>query len=586
MSREPIVWVEIDVDQCTLSYGVGGCSAVLGDTGDRKCFNTYKTCQAKSDYDLGSLTYKFFLPQDKLPREAGVFPCLQSVSESSGEVNIAGANTDVVGIGKRERVTFTCVDFPYGDSYTDKYFRERKTGEAQSSGVGYDPADRGTFFGKLRARWPYYSGRSARICEGFYENGVLTDVIERHFILTDMDIDVSNDTVSFEAKDILALANDDSATVPIANSGELLNDIGEDDLEIELSPEGVGDDEYEASGRINIGDEILSFDRSGDILTITGRGLSGTEISSHSAGDNVQQTFYVDDVRFDRVVRNIIRDYADVPSEFIPFSDWVDEADRWSSSLRLSFEIVEPTGCNTVLSSMCQLGFSIWWNRQTQKVGLKVNRPPDEDNIFTFSDDKNIKSISIDDRDDERLTQIGIYTGLRDPISDHDSADSYTRLRQIVDVDSESEFEFNDSKIRKIMIPWLGDGSSNSTRIIGKRLLNRFKWSPSFYTMTVTYDPDIELTDVIRVNSRIHQDETGANSDKLMQAVSIKYDKPKHEMTVTAQTYQYDQRYGLIAPNDVPDYNSATDEQKEAYIFLVDDTTELLPDGSEPCVII
>ena len=169
-SREPLVWVEVDVDQCQLTYGLGLCTALLGTTGLTKCFNTFKTCQDKLNYDLGSLTYKFYMPQSNLPKEAGVFPCLTSVSESVGEVNIAGTNTDVKGLGKREKITFNCKDFPYGDQYTDKYASERVSGAAQSSGVGYDPYERGTFFGKLRARWPYYAGRACRVNEAYFDN--------------------------------------------------------------------------------------------------------------------------------------------------------------------------------------------------------------------------------------------------------------------------------------------------------------------------------------------------------------------------------------------------------------------------------
>jgi len=578
--REPIVWVEVDVDQCTLEYGVGSCPAVLGVDSDAKCFNAFKTCPVKDSFDLGSLTYKFYMPQENLPKEAGVFPCLKSVSSSTGEVNIAGTNPDVKGLGKREKITFTCSDFAYGDGYTDKYAQERRTGAAQSSGVGYDPTERGTFFGKLRARWPYYSGRACRYNEAYFDDGVLTEVVTSHYVLTGMKVDVSGDQATFEAKDVLTLADDKSATCPIANTGELLLDITEDATELTLTPENIGDSEYETEGRVIIGSEIMSFTRVGDVMTITGRGLSGTDASSHSDGDSVQQTFRVDGVRIDSVVKTILEDYANVDPAFIPFTDWQSEVARWAGSLNLTAEITKPTGTNTLLSEIAQLGISVWWDRASQEVGLKVNRPPDEDTVFNFNDEANIKSIDINDRDEKRLTQIGIYSDIMSPTKNVTSGDSYNRLRQIVDLDAQSDNEFGDTRIRQIYIRWLGAGNDNLIRIIGKRLINRFRWSPSFYKFRVTYDPDIGLTDVIRVNSRVHQDETGANLDKLMQAVSIKYDKPKHEMEVTAQVYQFDQKYGLIAQNSTPVYGSATDDEKAKYVFFADDVTEELSDGS------
>lgn len=584
MSREPIVWVEIDVDQCTLNYGTGACQAVLGTTGELKCFNTFKTCQDKDNYDLGSLTYKFYLPQSNLPKEAGVFPCLQSVSESVGEVNIAGTNPDVKGLGKRERITFTCQDFSYGDQYTDKYASERITGAAQSSGIGYNPASRGTFFGKLRARWPYYAGRACRVNEAYFDNGVLTDVVTRHYVLTDMEIDVGSDTCTFEAKDILSLADDNSAVCPVANNGELVADIGTGLDPFTLTPTGIGDLEYETSGRVIIGSEIMSFTRSGDVMTPTERGLNNTEVATHAAGDAVQQTFYVENRRIEKVIRDLLRDYGNVPSGFIPFADWTDEADRWAASLDLTTEITKPTGVNSLVSEIVQLGVSVWWNRQTQRVGFKVNRPPDEDTVYDFNDQANIKSIEIDDRDDKRLTDIYFYSEIKSPIVSATSGDSYKRVRGIVDIDARSANEFNDSKIRQIYMRWLGAGNDSLIRVVGKRLLNRFRWSPAFYSFRVTYDPDLELTDVIRVNSRIHQDATGANEDKLMQAVSIRYDKPKHEMVVTAMAYLFNQKYALIAPNSTPVYTSATDADKEKYAFFADSVTGKLSDGSDPYV--
>ena len=41
--REPITIVELEQDTCGLRYGVAPCTAVLGLTGDRKCFNTRAT---------------------------------------------------------------------------------------------------------------------------------------------------------------------------------------------------------------------------------------------------------------------------------------------------------------------------------------------------------------------------------------------------------------------------------------------------------------------------------------------------------------------------------------------------------------
>lgn len=49
--REPFVVVELEQDQCRLIYGQSPCTAALGTTGTRKCYNTRSTCQDRENYD-------------------------------------------------------------------------------------------------------------------------------------------------------------------------------------------------------------------------------------------------------------------------------------------------------------------------------------------------------------------------------------------------------------------------------------------------------------------------------------------------------------------------------------------------------
>ena len=579
--REPIAWFEIDVDQCQLTYGQGACNAVLGSTGDAKCFNGFRTCQDKENYDLGVITYTYSMPQSGLPTKVGVFPVLKSISTNSGVVNIAGTDKKLNSLGKRETINVVMHDFPYHDRYTDKYAQERVTGAAQASGVGYDPAARGTHFGKLRARWPYYAGRAARVCEGFIDGGVLTDVVKRHYIITDMDIDVAGNTASFEIKDVLHLASNDSALAPVASGGELLDDISETDTEFTLEPENIGA-QYPLSGLAVIGSEIVRFTRAGDVVTLTERAARKTDGSSHSAGATFQVIFSKEQERVDDVLYDLLVNYANVPPAFCPVAKWEAEVTRWASSLRLTVDITKPTGVNKLIGELAVLGLSVWWDSELQEVGLKINRPPDEDVVYELSDGRNILDISIDDRDDERLTQIGFYSVINNPTLSPTDGNSYSRLRQIVDPDAQSENEFNDVKVRQIYTRWLGEGNSSLVRILGKRLINRFRWSPSRYKMTVRHDQPFALTDVLRVNSRIDQDVTGLNQDRLMQVIKIDRVQPKFKSVITAQTYQFDQIYGFITENTRPDYLASSDSQRARGAYFCDNTTLKMSNGDAP----
>ena len=578
-NREPIEWVEIDFDQCQLTYGLGACDAVLGATGVRKCFNTYKTCQSKANYDLGSLTYTYAMPQSSLPTKVGVFPVLRSVSTRAGMVNIAGADDKLNSLGKRETLTVVMDDIPDHDRYTDKYAQERVTGVAQTDEGGYLPVERGTHFTKLRARNPYYAGRNARYCTGFIDGGVLTDVVKQHYVVSDMDIDINNNTCTFEFKDILHLADNDKALAPIASEGELLEDIEIDATELTLTPEGVGDLYYPSAGFAVIGTEIVNYTRSGDVVTLAERSARKTDASSHSAGDTFQTVFTKDKERIDYVLYDLLVNYAKVDASYCPVAKWDAEVSRWASSLQLTVDITKPTGVNKLIGELAVLGVSIWWDSELQEIGLKINRPPDEDTIYELSDDRNILSISIDDRDDDRLTQVGFYSVILDPTDSATDGNSYARIRQIVDVDAQSEFEFNDVKVRQIYTRWLGDGNTSLVRIIGKRLINRFRWSPAQYTMTVRQDQPIKLTDVVRVNSRISVDDTGKNENRLMQVVKIERTRAKFESKIVAQTYLFFQKYGFITENTRPVYTASTDTQRARGAYFCNNTTLKMSNG-------
>src|SRR5690606_18894369 len=119
--------------------------------------------------------------------------------------------------------------------------------------------------------------------------GGLTTAFTRHFIITDMAME--DGTVTIEGKDVLDLADDKRVQAPKAVNGSLAADIDTVAMAFTLSPAGIGDLEYPASGFACIGSELVQFTRSGDAVTIVQRGVSGTTIASHSAGDSVQPSF-------------------------------------------------------------------------------------------------------------------------------------------------------------------------------------------------------------------------------------------------------------------------------------------------------
>lgn len=574
--REPFEYIEIDVDYCSLTYGAGACQAALGTTGTRKCFNMFAHCQDQENFAKTTLTQRFCKPVQRIPLDQTYYPVLQDARVTTSTVNIGGTDSKLSALGRRGTLTARLKDFGHHDRGIDKYASERVSGAAQEDAVGYDPAERGTYFTKMRSRWPYYANRPMRYVVGYIDGGTLVVDKVRHYIIVEMTIDVrsggSND-VTIKAKDVLDLADNKKAVCPAPNNGSLLSDISATATALTLSPEGIGDDEYPASGKATIGSELVAYTRSGDEVTITERGLSGTTQASHSEGDAFQIAYSIFKQRIDDTIAELLRDYAGVPEAFLPLAEWEAEITRWAGTLFLTTDILKPEGVAKLVGELAVLGVSIWWDDVAQKVGLKVIRPVDDDTVYELNDDSSIKEIAIEDRDEDRLTEVAFFSVIGDASGSAKEPENFDRQRYTIDVLSKSENAYGDTKKLDIFTRWLNHGDDRSVRIMSRRTLARLRTPPKRYKMTLDRDLDaIGLTDVLRVTSRIVTDETGAPETLLMQVVSKAPLRAGHDFEIVAQAYLYEGRFGYITANDFPVYNSASEAQRTAGAFLVGDT--------------
>jgi hypothetical protein len=590
-NREPVQIVEIDLDYCSLTYGTLPCTAVLGTSGVRKCYNTYKTCQVQSVFTKTTKTYKFAAPRANFPVSIGnYFPVLNSVSAISTTVNIAGSDESLNAFGRRATVTISLQDFPYDDQLTDKYRDQRIDGTAQTDEGGYQPKDRGTFFTKLRARNPYYVGRPLRILDGYMDDGTLSGTRTRGYIITNMTGPDSDGNVTIEAKDILALADDKKAVAPTAARGNLLANITAVDTTLTLQPTGIGDLEYAASGYAVVGSEIVTFTRAADVVTLTGRGLRGTVAASHNALDTFQQAIDYSHQRVDDVIYDLLVNYAKIPSSYIDFTAWQDEVTTWMASLFLDTTITSPTGVNTLIGELAVLGISIWWDDVNQKIGLKANRPLYNDVPTSITDRDNIKDIDYEDHDQYRLTQVHFYSVQSDPTKSVSSKDNYNRLVVTIDTTSENVLAYGDTRVREITCRWLNVGSDAVTGILSRRLLKRFNTAPATYKILLdAKDRTLALADVITVNSRVVTDDTGNPVDTNLQIIKLVESNYGHEVEVTAQAYQYDGRYARVMSAGANDYPTSTALEKSKGGYICGGTYTAptdFADGTTPYVMI
>lgn len=588
-TREPLQIVEIDIDFCTRTYGTAPCTASLGSTGVRKCYNTFFTCQDQGNYNAGTLTLRFSKNQIGLPKGQTIFPALQSVSTNPAKITLGAVDERLGTLGKRARITVNLKDFKYSDALTDKYAAGRRDGTAQTDEGGYEPQDRGTFFGKLRRRFPYYNKRALRVKNGHVGDS-LAAMDTAHYVITEWEGPDLDGNVTITAKDVLDLADNDKAKCPKPSNGKLSEGITDSYTgAVTLKPATVGD-EYASSGRAAIGSEIVSFTRSGDVVTITARGLDGTDASSHSEDDTFQQCYRAEAAKAQDVIQEILEDFADVPSGYITIGDWNAEVDVWLASLRLTRTIPKPVGVTTLLGELADFGILLWWNETTQKISLRVNRPPGYDETFeSLSDDDTIieGSLGVKDLHDQRLSQTWFYHGQIDSAGSVSDPENYKRLFVASDLQAESDNEYDQSRIREFFSPWLGDGDDVVAAAVSNRLTDRYRDTPREITFLadVKDKTRLELAQLIRATTRAMQDETGQNRAMDMQVTAAEETDPGNRLRITAQSYEFTGRYGFITENARPDYDASSAAQIEKGTYIVDESTLLFPDGTGPYVI-
>lgn len=573
--REPITIVELDQDTCTLTYGTSPCTASIGTTGDFKCYNTFPTCQDTDNYDKGSLTLRFCSKSSNFPspNETELYiPIVDSVSTNPTEVNINGGNPNLGPLGKRASVTITMRDIPYNDARVDKYTADR----------GFDPLTRSTFWTKFLARNKYYAGRSLRVRDG-YIGETVANMRTRNYIIEKISGPDSSGKVTITAKDILKRADDKRSQAPAANTGVLDAAINDSTTSATLSPAGIGNSEYAASGTLTIGDEVMTFTRSGDALTLT-RAQNNTTADSHDAGDAVQEALVYSDQRVDVVIYDLLTTYGDIDTSYITQADWTSEADAWLDGFNVNAVITEPLGVNKLVGELCQqcLCF-IWWDEVSQKIRFKAVRPASKTSITDITQDANIvaNSVTVTRDPNQRQSQYWVYYRQLNPTESLEDASNFSGLYVGVNTDSESANQYNESRIKKVYSRWYSSANDGQVITLASRSLISYTDDPIYVTFSLdAKDRSLDIGDVINFEHRTFVNDEGTVTGKLLQVISRNEIESGHRIQYKAQFFGFIGNFANIMPNSANDYTSATDNEKLTGGYISNNNGKM-SDGSD-----
>lgn len=524
--------VEIDIPFCDLRYGettsAGVCPAVLGVDSERKCFNTIRTCAARGSFTSSPLTMRFCMPAGDTDftlngQPVVVIPSIKSVNTTPAIINPG------VDIGVRETVRVIFEEHPHSDAGIDKYLADRD----------YDPFLRGTFFAKLLARNPSLEGYAFRLLIG-EEDQPLEEMTTRHYVIDSFGVDGAQ--ASITARDVLILADKKKAQAPIISNGVLAAGIDEVETTATLSPAGIGNAEYPASGKVSIGGkEVCSFTRSGDVLTLV-RAQSGTEPEEHDEDDIVQLVLIYEPSSSSEIVSDLLVNYVPgIDASWINLVEWQTEVDEYIGRL-YSAEIAEPTSVVELLNELIeQVGLVFWWDAIDQQLRLRSLRPVSAESKLYSDDHILATTFKATAQPQRRISEVWTYYGVRNPLEDLDEVTNYRAA--VATLDAETDQDYEQAAIKKVFSRWIASNNRPAASRLNSMLLARYRDAPRKFTFALyeTIDVVPTLGSGFRVQTWSLQDDTGDTVAVPAQVTSLERREDR---------YVVDAQEAIFAPQD------------------------------------
>lgn len=503
-------YIEIDLPKCSLTYGTAPCTAALGVTGAKKCFNTRATCQDISNYDEETEVLRLSQATLDLDQDIISIPNIIGVEYTPSQLSLGES------IGARAVCTITCNDHPTPDTGAagDKYRSDRS----------YNPYNQGSFWAKFKARQPFLRGRTLRWYTG--RVGQTISGMERHtYVIDRIEGPGTDGLVRIIAKDPLTLTDDERAQAPRLSRG-LVGDSGgisDSDTTLTLSPAGIGDLDYEASGYIAIGgNEICGFTRAGDVLTIT-RGKFNTEAQSHDEEDRVQMCIEYSGEDPADIIYDLMTTYGNIPTGFINLSNWQGETGTYIGRVYTAL-IAEPTSVVDLVNEILeQAGITIWWDELGETIKLQVLRDIPRGG---FIYDENVimsGSFQQSDNQKKRVSQVWTYFGQINPLEGQDDPKNYKNT--LATVDLESETNYGTPAYKTIFSRWITQFGRTAAERLNNIVIARYKNPPRTFTFNLLRDsgiPNPVLGGGCNVESYFIQDDEGNQVSVPAQITKIK----------------------------------------------------------------
>lgn len=472
----PLVFMTGNVESWLTNKGTGGGFNLNGEL---------------SEFEAPTRTYRFAIPSDYLDETIEAIPSIDSVSFTPARISLG------VDLGQRASVRVSLRDHLHV--------------------MNGEPYDQGTFFGKWRGRYgTKLRGRKLRLIRGIVGQA-LADMDIRHYLIEQTDGPTFDSVYTIEAKDVLKFADDDRARAPVVSTGRLSGSINSSVTSFNLSPTGVGDLLYPASGYVTVGGkEVVSFTRVADAMTVV-RGQFGSVAQAHDAGDRVQITLRYDGDDPADIIYDLLVNYAAVPAEYIELAEWQAETADFLGVIYAA-TITEPTSVKKLVSEIIeQAALALWWDDRAQRIRLNVLREISTD-TDSFDHERIIQgSLRIQEQPLKRISQIWTFYGERDPTDSGANEDNFRAV--LADTDLALEAEYGSPEIRQIMARWIETETAASR--LNSIQLSRFRDPPRQFAFDLVRGEMVTPASGYTIQWWGSQDETGVEVPVKIQITQV-----------------------------------------------------------------
>ncbi len=473
----------------------------------------------------------------------------------------------------------------------------------QSRGLGYrgvvkisftdfSYGDKGTYFGKLLGRNPFYLDRKLKIHEGFLNNDGSFDFvnsIERLYFIKRIDGPTDKGIITITAKDPLTLLDKDQATSPKKSDGKLDALLSESTVGVTIDI--TDNDGFTVGGGVAvIEDEIIRYSSTSGAgsIVISERGAFGSIAEEHDAGSPVRECFYFENENCVDVIRDLIEDYTDIDhANYIDDDAWDIERDVYLSSELITGVIIEPTSVKDIIQKITsQTWVDVWWSDEEQEIKLKAIGP----NLAAVSEidsDNHIldKGFKIKRNAEKAITQAWIYYD-KINLAAGDDPNNYRSLYIVADPTLEGASGHGREKRKTIFGSFLNASGLATATKVGSRILEKEgKGSNDIAFYLDAKDSILKTGDSVNVLIDCIQD---SNGDPVRTNYRIVSKEQVDGITFSYKAVETgqdpDDRYGMIGPNTLLDYDSESETNKDAYAFISADYAEM-PNGDNPYLI-